>query len=265
MRQQKKMVGPPGRQRERGPLGSETAAGYVRAVKTFLTWAYKEQYLERDLARHIQKLKFRKKVIDPLRDEELDKVLKPIADKTVRGARIMAMVLLMFDSLLRASEVANLMDEHVHIKEGWVKIVGKGDKERAVPIGADTRQAMIRYRALRPEDITGSGRLFLSPYGRPVSARSIYQVVHRLAGKAGVKRLHPHLFRHSGATQMIENGADAFEVQDILGHASLEMTRRYVNASAKQRQKAHQSPSPMANNRRSQGGQRGFKRDLYVI
>jgi site-specific recombinase XerD len=125
--------------------------------------------------------------------------------------------------------------------------MGKGAKERIVPIGGFAQKALQRYVFhFRPEPIrTDDNNLFLTLDGYPMSNEAVRLILKRISKKSGVSRLHPHLCRHTFATNYLINGGDVFSLQQILGHASLEMVRRYVTLASAQVRVQHRKFSPM--------------------
>lgn len=232
-------------QRPGGRVTSSCRAGYVRSLHAFLHWLYREEYVDQDPARWLPPVKERAKAIEILSEEEIRKLLGRCDLKTVMGARNYCLLGLMLDAGLRLSEAAALKIGDVH--EGYVKVLGKGDKERVAPIGAALQRAMLRYQALRPEPRIPTERLFLTDDGLPLGADAVARMVKRVGKAAGIQRLHPHLLRHTGATRMLMAGADSLTVQQILGHTTLEMTRRYTHLAAAHIRAEHRRFSPVDN------------------
>ena len=148
---------------------------------------------------------------------------------------------------LRLSELIGLKFDDAHIDQGYLKVMGKGAKERVVPIGSVAEKALQRYLFhFRPEPFfEDQDNFFLTLDGRPMSINSMQTLFSRLAKKSGVKRFHAHLCRHTFATNYLINGGDVFSLQQILGHTSLEMVRRYVNLASAQVRVQHRKFSPM--------------------
>jgi site-specific recombinase XerD len=134
-----------------------------------------------------------------------------------------------------------------HIDEGYLKVMGKGAKERIVPIGSMAQKILLRYiyhfrsASLAAED----DRVFLTLDGRAMSDDAVQLMIRRLARKSGVRRLHAHLCRHTFATNYLVNGGDVFTLQQILGHTTLEMVKRYVNLASAHVRVQHRKFSPM--------------------
>jgi site-specific recombinase XerD len=140
------------------------------------------------------------------------------------------MVCLMLESGLRLEEVVKLRVDDVHLKESYVKVHGKGDKENYVPLGSTTQKALARYlehfrRPTKARDLA----FFLNILGEPLTSASVQSSFVRLAKLSGITRLHPHLPRHTAATRMLANGADLHTVQRLLRHSDVRVTLRYLH------------------------------------
>ena len=220
---------------------------YVRALRGFFNWIYREGYTRENILANLRPPKAPRTLAEVLRDEEVGRILACIDPETSWGSRDSAMLIVMLDTGLRLSEVANLAMANAHLDEGYLKVMGKGAKERMVPIGGVAQKALLRYvYKFRPEPLNASeDTLFLTPEGRAMSANGVQMVIRRLALKSGVKRLHPHLCRHTFATNYLMNGGDVFTLQQILGHTTLEMVRRYVNLASAHVRVQHRKFSPM--------------------
>jgi integrase/recombinase XerC/integrase/recombinase XerD len=186
-------------------------------------------------------------VVEILTQEEIGRVLGCIDQNTASGARNYAILILLLDTGLRCSEMLNMELEDVNIGGGYLKVMGKGGKERIVPFGASVQKALLRYLLhFRPEPFNLSlQNFFLTLDGKPLTKNSIKMIFQRIAHKSGVKRLHPHLCRHTFATSYLINGGDVFSLQQILGHTTLEMVRRYVTLASAHVTVQHRKFSPM--------------------
>jgi site-specific recombinase XerD len=140
----------------------------------------------------------------------------------------------------------NLRFEDVHLKDGYVKVRGKGDKESYVPLGLTTQKALARYAEhfRRPRNSRDSA-FFLNIFGEPLSYSAVQSSVVRLSRKSGIRRLHPHLLRHTAATRMLSNGADLHTVQRLLRHSDVRVTLRYLHLVPDQLQERMQLFSPL--------------------
>lgn len=153
----------------------------------------------------------------------------------------------MIDTGMRLSEVASLKVGDVDLIEGRCRVVGKGGRERVVPIGRRTRKALRGWFSSRRLGSVTSAPLFVGPHGLSLSARGIHQLVHRLARRAGIEtRCSPHVLRHTFARAFLTNGGDVFSLQRILGHSprSIQVTRRYVDLLDEDLRAVHRNASP---------------------
>ena len=195
----------------------------------------------------------RPKLPRTLSPRETELLIQAAVGTTPRAMRDAALVELLYGGGLRVSEAVGLERAAVDLDERLVRCVGKGNKERIVPIGRAAAEALRRYlahgrpyldRRLRPE-------LFLNARGGPLTRAGAFLIVRRLAEKAGLEpeRVHPHLLRHSFATHLLEGGADLRSVQEMLGHADLATTQIYTHVSDRRRREAYFQAHPHARRR----------------
>jgi site-specific recombinase XerD len=224
-----------------------TIQDYVRAVRVFFNWLFREGYTSENRLAKLKPPKATIKVVEVLTSEEVAKILKCIDPSTPMGARDYAIMVLLLDSGLRCSELAGFAVDDIDIEGGRVKILGKGRKERIVPFGATAQRALLRYALhFRPQPFNGiDNNFFLTPEGRQLTYEGIRMIFRRIAQRSGVKRLHAHLCRHTFATNYLINGGDVFSLQQILGHSTLEMVRRYVSLASVHVTVQHKKFSPM--------------------
>jgi integrase/recombinase XerC len=164
--------------------------------------------------------------------------------------RDLAIVEVLYASAIRVSELVGLTPEGVDLSGGTVKVLGKGNKERVVPLGSPALRALGSYiEKGRPELVRegSTSTIFLSTTGQPIGTRSVYQVVASLlADVPGVGPLGPHTLRHTAATHLLDGGADLRSVQELLGHASLGTTQIYTHVSNERLTQAYQQAHPRA-------------------
>jgi integrase/recombinase XerD len=188
-----------------------------------------------------------------LSPRETERLIEAATGTTPRALRDSALVELLYGGGLRVSEAVGLERAAVDLDERLVRCIGKGNKERIVPIGRSAAEALRRYlsrgrpyldRRLRPE-------LFLNARGGPLTRAGAFLIIRRLAEKAGLdpERVHPHLLRHSFATHLLEGGADLRSVQEMLGHADLATTQIYTHVSDRRRREAYFQAHPHARRR----------------
>jgi integrase/recombinase XerD len=197
----------------------------------------------------------RPKLPRTLSPRETERLIEAAAGTSPRALRDSALVELLYGGGLRVSEAVGLERAAVDLDERLVRCVGKGNKERIVPIGRSAAEAVRRYlargrpyldRRLRPE-------LFLNSRGGPLTRAGAFLIIRRLAEKAGLEpeRVHPHLLRHSFATHLLEGGADLRSVQEMLGHADLATTQIYTHVSDRRRREAYFQAHPHARRTKS--------------
>lgn len=194
------------------------------------------------------------KVSTPLRNylkvDEMFDLLDRHIDDNALGVRDMAMWEVGYGCGLRVSELVGLDRDHVDLQEGWLRVIGKGDKERYVPIGSKAVQALQRYRTRRHElagEDTDPEALFLTYRGHRMSSRSVRRRLKQHLGRAGLDTsITPHGLRHSFATHLLDSGADLRGIQELLGHASLGTTQRYTHVSIERLTEAYDNAHPRA-------------------
>jgi integrase/recombinase XerD len=181
---------------------------------------------------------------------ESERLIEAAAGVTPRAMRDRALVELLYGAGLRVSEAVSLGRAGVDIDGRIVRVVGKGDRERIVPLGRPAAEALRRYLAIgRPHlDRRSRPELFLNARGGALTRAGAFLILRRLADRAGLEpgRVHPHLLRHSFATHLLEGGADLRSVQEMLGHADLSTTERYTHVSDRRRRDAYFAAHPHA-------------------
>jgi site-specific recombinase XerD len=209
----------------------------VRALKAFSSWLCAEGYTTENLLANIKLPKAPMKIVQPLTPEEIEKLISAQNPLTAMGCRDIAILVTLLDTGVRLSELANLLFEDTHIEEGYLKVMGKGNRERFVPIGALTQKTLWRYIFhFRPEPATAlDNYLFLTLDGKQLLPNAVRLLLHRWGKRAGVPRLHAHLCRHTYATNFLTHRCgDVFRLKLILGHSTLEMVNRYVHFASAQ-------------------------------
>lgn len=229
-------------------LSPFTVQGRVRALKAFGSWLFREGYFSENIMSTIKLPKVPIKVIEPLTPIEIDNLINSQNQLTAIGSRDIALLIAFLDTGLRLSELSNLPFEDAHVEQGYLKVVGKGNKERVVPLGGLSQRILYRYLFhFRPEPYSPADNyLFLTLEGKHLTSNAVRLILTRWGKKAGVPRLHAHLCRHSFATSYLnQRCGDVFRLQQILGHSSLEMVRRYVHYSSTQDMMQGHNSSPI--------------------
>jgi integrase/recombinase XerD len=209
-------------------------ARIISGIRSFYKYCLMENIVSADPSALIEAPKTKRKLPDVLNLDEIDRMLSKIDLSTPDGTRNKAILETMYSCGLRVSEVVNLRISCLYLDVGFIKVIGKGDKERLVPIGSDATKFIKIYKdTVRVHQDVQKGNddiLFLNNRGRKLSRVMIFYIIKSLAGKAGIQKvISPHTFRHSFATHLIEGGADLRAVQEMLGHESITTTEIYTH------------------------------------
>ncbi len=201
-------------------LSPKTVQCHIRALKAFASWLYAEGYTTENRLKNLRLPKAPTKMIEPLTPEEINKATNSINKNSPTGVRNHAILVTLLDSGLRASELATVTLPKLNLKDGCVKVMGKGAKERVVPIGKYVQMILWSYiNKVRPKPISPDcNNLFLSCRGKPMTVNTVKLIFSRLAKSSDVERLHAHLCRHTFAINYLLNGGDIFSLKEILGH-----------------------------------------------
>ena len=229
---------------------ASTIARRVAAIRSF----YRHQVLlgarTDNPAAELELPKRRRTLPRTLSPGEAERLIEAATGTTPRALRDRALVELLYGAGLRVSEAVRLERSRVDLEQRLVRAVGKGSKERVVPIGREATEALRRYLARgRPHlDRRHRPELFLNAKGGALTRAGAFLILRRLAGAAGLEpeRVHPHLLRHSFATHLLEGGADLRSVQEMLGHADLATTELYTHVSDRRRRELYFQAHPHA-------------------
>ena len=231
-------------------LSSSSVAGYVRVLAGFFNWAYEQGYIDKDPAKIVKRVRERQRVPGPLTDDEVRILLENLPKpRTFTNCRNRVAVLLMLDAGLRVGELSGIRIQDVHLNDREIRVLGKGNKERVIPMGDTVLAELRRYLTWRkaakaPEN---EDHLFLTITREPTTRATFVQFMKRFSDETGLRQLHCHKLRHTAAMNMLKNGADAYSVQAILGHSPPQMTARYVHATKTKLCKRHREWSPLDN------------------
>jgi len=216
-------------------LAPRSQARLLSAIKTFYRFLLLEEMVENNPAETIDTPRLGRKIPEVLSFEEIQAMLAAIDLSTPHGQRNRAMLETLYACGLRVSELVDLRLDHLYLELGYVKVSGKGDKERIIPIGEEATKHIQFYldgvrRHLKKIDPDHRHFLFLNRRGRQLTRVYVFMIVKELAKAAGIKKsVSPHTFRHSFATHLIEGGANLKAVQDMLGHESIITTEIYTH------------------------------------
>jgi integrase/recombinase XerD len=215
-------------------MSAYSQARILSGIKGFYKYLLFEELIEKDPTELIEGPKIGRKLPDTLSYPEIEKLLDAIDLSTPEGARNRAMLEVLYSSGLRVSELVGLKLNNIYFDVGFLRIIGKGNKERLVPIGRDAMKHLKIYieqiRVHIPVQKGFEADVFLNRRGRRLSRVTVFTVIKELASTIGLKKsISPHTFRHSFATHLIEGGADLRAVQEMLGHESITTTEIYTH------------------------------------
>lgn len=222
----------------------------ISCLRTFFNYLVKKRLVKHNPAELLSTPKVRTPLKNYLSVDEVFTLLDGARPEGPLGHRDMAMWEIGYGCGLRISEIAGLDLRDVDLDEGWVRTVGKGDKERQVPLGRKAEQALKRYLSVRGELLTPEtpdGAVFLNHRGGRLTTRSIRRLFKQHLIKAGLDAsITPHGLRHSFATHLLDSGADLRGIQELLGHSSLSTTQRYTHVSIERLADAYDAAHPRA-------------------
>lgn len=213
---------------------ARSQARIVSGLRAFFQYLLIEDIILENPAKEIDLPRLSRKLPAVLSVQEIDNMIAAIDLSTPEGLRNKAIIETLYGSGLRVSELVNMKMSDVHPESAFIRITGKGNKQRLVPIGREALKDLLLYKtAVRRTSLVKKGSediLFLNRSGRKLSREMIFLIVRKLAKQAGIKKnISPHTFRHSFATHLVEGGADLRAVQEMLGHESITTTEIYTH------------------------------------
>lgn len=227
-----------------------TIARNVSSLRMFHRFLYQDGIVKIDISEHINIPKKSRKLPNVLSTSEVEKLLS-INVKTSLDMRNKAMIELLYATGLRVTELIELKQSDFHRTMGFVRCIGKGSKERIIPVGDIALQAVNDYLdQARPKLIKqnqSENTLFLNHHGRPLTRQGFWKIMKQLAQQVGIKkRISPHMLRHSFATHLLENGADLRAVQEMLGHEDISTTEIYTHVTRTRMKEVYEQYHPRA-------------------
>jgi integrase/recombinase XerD len=236
-------------------LSSESVYLEIAALRAFYRFAENEKLLPVNVAENLSLPRRWKRLPKALTNDEIDTLLKPEEPATPESLCDQAILELAYASGLRLSELKNLRLEQFHLDAGFVNVIGKGNKERVVPVGKKAVEAINRYLETgRPKLVTpkSPANVFLTgsekrKRGTPFAAVTLWLRMKKRIGRAGIARnITPHMLRHSFATHLLEHGADLRVIQELLGHANISTTEIYTHVTGNRLRDIHRKFHPRA-------------------
>ncbi len=235
-------------------LSASSVARNISSIRSFHEFAVMENFAEANPAELIDLPKKAKQLPEVLSTDEVSRILETPNRETDAGIRNAAILETLYATGMRVSELTGLELDNLFFEIGFIRVVGKGNKERLVPVGEIAQSALEHYiEVVRPKFKSdknpqkAENKIFLSQRGNPLSRMSIWNIVNDAAGRAGIrKNVYPHIFRHSFATHLLEGGADLRSVQEMLGHSSIITTEIYTHVDRSLLHQVHKEFHPRA-------------------
>ena len=213
-------------------LGREKSsqARALSGIKSFFNYLLLEEIIDSSPAELIEAPKSSRPLPDTLSTEEIDRLIGSIEDNTTKGLRDRAILEVLYSCGLRVSELCDLKLGDLFFGEGYIRVIGKGDKQRLVPMSSIARSRIQLYMDVRSKERRKEEILFLNNRGKKLTRVMIFTIIKQAAQRAGIdKKISPHTFRHSFATHLLEGGANIRQVQELLGHENILTTEIYTH------------------------------------
>lgn len=229
-------------------LSSESVYLEIAALRAFYRFAETEKILPTNLAENLSLPRRWKRLPKALSDREIEQLLTPEMPETPGSLCDQAVLELAYSSGLRLAELRQARIEQLHLDAGFISVIGKGNKERVVPLGRKAVEALSRYlEAGRPSLVTprSTAAIFLTRRGTPFAAVTLWLRIKQRAKRAGIgKNVTPHMLRHSFATHLLDHGADLRVIQELLGHATIATTEVYTHVASSRLREVHRKFHP---------------------
>ena len=202
----------------------------LSGIRSFFAFLLVTDKISASPAEFIDMPKFGRHLPDILSTDEIGRIIAAASAPTTKGLRDCAMLEVLYSCGLRVSELTSLRMSDLFFGEGYIRVIGKGDKQRLVPVSAVARDRIQRYLEQREAARSGEEAVFLNNRGTQLTRVMVFTIIRRAAERAGIeKRISPHTFRHSFATHLLEGGASIRQVQEMLGHESILTTEIYTH------------------------------------
>jgi integrase/recombinase XerD len=231
-------------------LSSESVYLEIAALRAFYRFAENEKLLPANIAENLSLPRRWKRLPKALTNREIEKLLAPETPQTPQSLCDQGVLELAYASGLRLAELRQVRLEQLHLEAGFINVIGKGNKERVVPVGRKAVAAMQRYlESGRPKLVTARSpaAVFLTKRGTPFAPVTLWLRIKQRVRRAGIERnVTPHMLRHSFATHLLENGADLRVIQELLGHANISTTEVYTHVAGNRLRDVHRNFHPRA-------------------
>jgi integrase/recombinase XerD len=236
------------KQRKMG-IDSSTTARYMSSIKSFFIYLETNKYIEKNPTSKLSSIKKSHKLPAVLTFPEVEKILETPKTDDISGLRDKAILETFYSSGLRVSELINLKINDLFLHDEVIRVLGKGSKERIVPIGNSAikwiKEYLVKARPYLEKKSKSQNIVFLNKRGTKLSRMWIWKIFSYYAKEAGItKEIHPHMFRHSFATHLLEGGADLRSVQEMLGHTDISTTQIYTHVDRNYIKQVHRDHHP---------------------
>jgi len=234
-------------QKDKG-ISPNSIARHLAAIRMFHRFLVRERIVKVDPSGLIDTPKLSRKIPEALSLNEVDTLLAQPQIRSAQGARDKAVLEALYATGMRVSEAVGLKIDDLNLDIGFLLCIGKGNKERVIPLGKKAIAAIKRYLEFSRPRLLGkaqSERLFLNRFGKKISRQSLWKIIKKYARQAGIKKaIRPHTLRHSFATHLLERGADLRSVQEMLGHANISTTQIYTHINKERLKSIHRMFHP---------------------
>jgi len=241
---------PEGQGKQGDQLSPESVYLQIAALRAFYKFATAEELVIANIAENLSLPRRWKRLPKALSDLDIEKLLQPPVEANSTELCTTAILELAYASGLRLAELRNLRLEQLHLEDGFVTVIGKGNKERVIPLGRPAIEAIENYLQVgRPELVKprSPANVFLTQRGTAFAASTIWGRIKARVARVGIGRnVTPHMLRHSFATHLLENGADLRVIQELLGHASISTTEVYTHVAGQRLREVHDQYHPRA-------------------
>ncbi|MEE8359723.1 MAG: site-specific tyrosine recombinase XerD, partial [Candidatus Omnitrophota bacterium] len=230
-------------------LAANSISRKLAAIKTFYKFLVNEKYVKENVAAFLESPKLWKKLPNALNVSEVEKLIAAPDSRNWRGIRDKASLELLYATGMRVSELVGLSVNSVNMDVGFIRCVGKGSKERIIPLGGKAKDALNKYLQRSRTKLAKKGdpdkSLFLTRLGKRISRQSLWKMVKVYARQSDIKKkITPHTLRHSFATHLLERGADLRIVQELLGHSDISTTQIYTHINKERLKSIHNKYHP---------------------
>jgi len=242
-------------------ISKKTLLNIHVGLSALWTWAVKESLVQRHIIHDVDPPDPEERAIVPYSEADVRAIVGSLTKSVAytrpgkrecsntlnSSTRSRGIVLLLLDTGIRASELCDLKESNTDMSNRRILVLGKGAKERMIPFSAVTANALWHYQSTRPVPQDNLDRMFLTAEGHAMRRDDLIKLCYRIGERAGVLDCHPHRFRHTFAISFLRNGGNAYALQSILGHTTMEMVRRYLAIAQADIEQAHRQASPVAN------------------